>query len=247
MAFAFTRYKDQGAFHWAQMETRSLWKYNAFQAAAYELALRALGDVWGKTVVDIGAGDGALSSLIVRKGAKVTVVDNQQAGLDLARNMLEQRGLSAAFIKGDAGATMLPDGFADAVMCSELIEHLDRPESLVAEAHRILKPGGVFIVTTPHKLGEIPMSQFHVHEFFPTELKELVATKFSDVTVLESHHIFWFSFYGYRFPMLHRLQIGKPIVNMMALWFGINPFLADDSKRGKRDYYSQLTMRAVKA
>ncbi len=247
MAFAFTRYKDQGAFHWAQMETRSLWKYNAYQAAAYELALNALGDVRGKTVVDIGAGDGALSSLIVRKGANVTVVDNQQAGLDVAKKMIEQRGLSATFVQGDAGHTTLPDGFADAVMCSELIEHLDHPESLVAEAYRILKPGGAFVVTTPHKLGEIPMSQFHVHEFFPTELKELVATTFSDVTVLESHHVFWFSFYGYRFPMLRRLQIGKPIVNMLALWFRFNPFLYDASTRGKRDYYAQLTLRATKA
>ncbi len=229
------------------METRSLWRYNAFQAACYKLGLEALGDVRGKTVVDIGAGDGALSSQIVKRGANVTVIDNQQAGLDLAEKMLQQRGLTARFIKGDAGATTLPDNFADAVMCSELIEHLDRPESLVAEAFRILKPGGVFVVTTPHKLGEIPMSQFHVHEFFPTELRDLVAAKFSDVTVKESHHIFWFSFYGYRFPMLRRLQLGKPIINMMALWFGFNPFLYDASKRCKRDYYSQLTLRAVKA
>src|SRR4051812_6368406 len=111
MAFAFTRYADKGAFHWAQMETRSLWRYNAFQAACYKLGLEALGDVTGKTVVDIGAGDGALSSQIVKKGASVTVIDNQQAGLDLAEKMLTQRGLSARFIKGDAGATTLPDQF----------------------------------------------------------------------------------------------------------------------------------------
>lgn len=246
MAFAFTRYADQGAVHWAQMETWSLYRYNAFQAACYSHALRALGDIAGKTVIDIGAGDGAFSSLIARKGANVTVVDNQDAGLTIAKKMFAERGLKAEFVKGEADSVPLPDGCADAVMCSELIEHLDDPRAFLREAKRLLKPGGTLVVTTPHRLGEIPMSHFHVHEFYPSELRDLVATEFRDVQVTESHHVFWFAFYGYRFPSLRRLQLGKYVINMMTLWFRCNPFLRDASKRGKRDYYSQLTLRAVK-
>jgi len=246
MSFSFTRYADQGAFHWAQMETRSLYHFNAFQDACYKRALRELGDIRGKHVVDIGAGDGAFSSLLARSGARVTVVDNQQAGLDVAQKMFGLRKLTADFILGDAGKVPLPDASADAVTCIELIEHLDHPEELMKEAKRILKPGGVFIVTTPHRLGEIPMSHFHVHEFYPTELKALAEPFFTDVQVIESHHIFWFAFYGYRFKALRRIQIGKYIINMMTLWFRSNPFSRDGSKREKRDYFTQLTLRARK-
>jgi 2-polyprenyl-3-methyl-5-hydroxy-6-metoxy-1,4-benzoquinol methylase len=43
----------------------------------------------------------------------------------------------------------LPDGSADVVSCLAVIEHVERPDVLAAEAHRVLRPGGVLVVTTP--------------------------------------------------------------------------------------------------
>ena len=43
----------------------------------------------------------------------------------------------------------LPDSSVDVVSCLAVIEHVDRPDVLAAEAQRILRPGGVFVVTTP--------------------------------------------------------------------------------------------------
>ena len=43
----------------------------------------------------------------------------------------------------------LPDASADVVTCLAVIEHVDRPDVLAAEARRILRPGGVLVVTTP--------------------------------------------------------------------------------------------------
>ena len=43
----------------------------------------------------------------------------------------------------------LPDASVDVVSCLAVIEHVDRPDVLVAEAQRILRPGGVLVVTTP--------------------------------------------------------------------------------------------------
>ena len=245
MADVFTKYRDRGAMHWKELKTRSIFKFNAHQKARYDISLEELGDINGKTVVDIGAGDGALTSMIVRAGAKVIAVDNEQDGLDLAKKIFESEGLSAEFVLGDAENVPLPDSSCDAVMSSDIIEHLDNPEKHLAEAARILRPGGVIVVTTPYRISEEP-GPFHVHEFFPGELRELAAKYFAHVAIRETHHLFWYTLYNYRFRIFRRHQIGKYFTNMLALWFRSNPFLRDSSDRRKRDFYSQITLRGKK-
>jgi SAM-dependent methyltransferase len=53
----------------------------------------------------------------------------------------------------DADATDLPiaDAVADAVTMLDIVEHLDRPEAALNEAHRVLRAGGVLIVSVPHR------------------------------------------------------------------------------------------------
>jgi 2-polyprenyl-3-methyl-5-hydroxy-6-metoxy-1,4-benzoquinol methylase len=49
----------------------------------------------------------------------------------------------------DAELPFPPDSF-DAVFCAEVIEHLLDPETMVRECHRVLRPSGIFFVTTPY-------------------------------------------------------------------------------------------------
>lgn len=231
--------------HWREMTSRSLAVFNAHQQARYDLILESIGDIAGKSVCDLGSGDGALSSLLAKNGAILTAVDNEPAGLKLAESIFNEEGISATFVLGSVEQIPLPDSAFDIVVSCDVIEHLDHYDKHVAEAARILRPGGVFAVTTPYRICETP-APFHTHEFYPSELVALAKPHFKEVTLRETHHMFWNSVYNYHPKLFRRLPIGKYLVNIMTLWFGINPFMKDSSDRKKRDYYTHLVMRCVK-
>ena len=54
-------------------------------------------------------------------------------------------------LEGDATSLPVPDGCADVVLFLDVLEHLGDPRCAVAEAHRVLRPGGVVVVSVPHR------------------------------------------------------------------------------------------------
>jgi hypothetical protein len=54
----------------------------------------------------------------------------------------------------------------------------------VSEIHRVLKPGGKFLCTTPNKKMSLSRNPWHIREYYPQELKDLLLVNFSDVETL---------------------------------------------------------------
>jgi SAM-dependent methyltransferase len=105
--------------------------------------LESLGDVRGMRLLDIASGTGHFAAQAARRGADVT-------GIDLAANMValaRERVPAARFHEGDAEALPFEDELFDAVACGFGLLHLERPGRGVAEAARVLKPGGRLAVT----------------------------------------------------------------------------------------------------
>jgi SAM-dependent methyltransferase len=88
-------------------------------------------------VVDLGAGTGKFSQLLLRTGADVIAVEP----VDAMRAQLQQSlpGLSA--LAGTAQSMPLEDGSVDAVVCAQAFHWFANPEAL-QEIHRVLRPGG---------------------------------------------------------------------------------------------------------
>ncbi len=101
--------------------------------------LFARGDV--QRVLDVPAGQGAFAARCAAKGLKAyagDVVDHSD-------------GPGVTRVKVDLNQRMpFDDASFDAVVCIEGIEHLERPFDFVRECRRVLRPGGVLVMTTPN-------------------------------------------------------------------------------------------------
>ena len=111
--------------------------------------LDALGNVGGKSAIDIGCGEGRFSRLLSKLGASVTGVDLTEALIARARAM----STGEAYILGDAENLndVESDSFDLAVSYIVLVDLLDYC-SAIGGAYRVLRPGGRFVVCNIHPM-----------------------------------------------------------------------------------------------
>jgi SAM-dependent methyltransferase len=100
-----------------------------------------LGDLRGRTAVDLPAGDGRSSWRLARAGANVLA-------LDLFPEFMRAPGVECR--RAEMGRPLpLEDGCADLLLCQEGIEHVGDPLGLLEEFNRVLRAGGTLAITTP--------------------------------------------------------------------------------------------------
>jgi SAM-dependent methyltransferase len=96
----------------------------------------------GRKVLEVGCGAGVDLVRFARGGADVTGVDLAQSAVDLARANFQQQGLAGEFRVADAERLPFPDNAFDLVYAHGVVQYTANPARLVAECHRVLKPGG---------------------------------------------------------------------------------------------------------
>ena len=114
-----------------------------------------LGDGPFELFVDLGTGTGRILELFAPRAKKALGFDLNHDMLAYARMKLERAGLSQAQVRhGDLYNIPLPDGTADAVVVHQVLHFLDDPAAAIAEAARLLAPGGKLLVVdfAPHEL-----------------------------------------------------------------------------------------------
>lgn len=108
-----------------------------------------LGDLRGRTVLDIGCGTGRLALALARRhGAKVTGLDPSPEMLSVAR----RKDPSGAWVLGHAESLPFADGAFQRAVSSLVVHHLDRPAAF-PEVHRVLEPGGQLVISTADPVG----------------------------------------------------------------------------------------------
>jgi SAM-dependent methyltransferase len=145
-----------------------------------------------KTVLDVGCGAGYGAAEMARSAAMVAAVDPSAEAIAYARENYTAPNLRFLL----AGATALPfrDFVFDLVVAFEVIEHVADWPKLLAEARRVLKPGGQVAVSTPNRAyyeaarGPSGPNPFHTREFTFGEFEAALREYFPEVALFVQNH-----------------------------------------------------------
>jgi ubiquinone/menaquinone biosynthesis C-methylase UbiE len=115
-------------------------------ALEQQLLFELLGSVAGKTVLDVGCGDGALASELARRGAIVTGLDADPAMIAAARRRTEIEGTQLRLIDGQAERLPFDNAAFECVVAVTVLCFVRDAERAVAEMARVLKPSGLVVI-----------------------------------------------------------------------------------------------------
>ena len=142
-------------------------------------------------VIDFGCGTGVLSVELARWASRVTAIDRSLVALDAARERARREGReNITFVEADLHALPKSLGGKDLVVISQSLHHVEHPERVLAEAARVLKPGGRLVVMElmPHDQQWVTARLGHHHLGFEpaTLVAAMTAAGFSDLQLTPS-------------------------------------------------------------
>jgi ArsR family transcriptional regulator len=200
-AAAAERYFASHAGQWDAL--RSLHVAESEVEAAIARALQ--GEPIGR-LVDIGTGTGRMIELFGPGATQSLGIDRSPEMLRLARVKLAEAGLQSVELRqGDMYALPLAAGSAETVILHQVLHYAQNPAAAVAEAARLLVPGGRLLVVdfAPHELEELRSRDAHVR------------LGFADESVLR-----YFAEAGLEGRVVEHLEGGELTV---TLWIGVQP------------------------
>ena len=115
-------------------------------------------------MVDLGTGSGRMLTLLAGKARMAVGLDLSQNMLNIARSNVARAGLDKVELRhGDIFATRLPGQSADLVLVHQVLHYLADPAAAVAEASRIVAPGGRVLIVdfAPHTLEHLREEHQH--------------------------------------------------------------------------------------
>jgi ubiquinone/menaquinone biosynthesis C-methylase UbiE/biotin operon repressor len=94
-------------------------------------------------IADLGAGEGTISQLMAQRARKVIAIDNSEKMVEFGAELARKHGIgNLEYRLGDIEDVPIRSSSVDLAFLSQALHHAPHPEKAIAEAHRILKPGG---------------------------------------------------------------------------------------------------------
>jgi ubiquinone/menaquinone biosynthesis C-methylase UbiE len=155
---------ERAAASWDQfVETKS--DYHRWKLHGPAL-LRAVGDVEGSRVLDLGCGQGWFSRQLARRGARVTGLDWSPSMIAIARERERRHPLGVGYVCADATSIgkRWPARSFDLVAACMSLQDMPRPDRALRGAARVLKPRGRVVVSVLHPVNTAPEAHWTTRE-----------------------------------------------------------------------------------
>jgi len=115
---------------------------------------------------------------------------SEHIGIDFTRIAVQRSFLGGPDVVGDVGRLPFASESFDSVLCTQVLEHIPNPEQVMNEFHRVLRPGGTLIVTTPQTWG-LHGEPYDYYRYTRCGLAYLARSAGFEVVRLQSRGGFW--------------------------------------------------------
>ncbi len=129
-------------------------------------------------VLEVGCGEGRGIDLIIDKCKSYTAIDKIEPVID----QLRKKYPFGKFLSGNIPPlTQFSNNSFDRIFSFQVIEHIEDDHLFLSEINRILKPGGIALITTPNRPRSLSRNPWHTREYTAQELTDLAKKYFSSV------------------------------------------------------------------
>jgi SAM-dependent methyltransferase len=135
----------------------------------------------GREVLDAGCGEGFGTVLLAETARRVLGIDYAEMAVAAARTAHRRPNLEFRRLEVE-GVPALGTHF-DLVTNFQVIEHLADPARFLIAVRSVLRPDGMFLLTTPNRLTSASDNPYHLREYSAPELDALLRTVFPEVTL----------------------------------------------------------------
>lgn len=118
-------------------------------------------------LLDIGCGGGVLAEEFARMGCQVIGIDSSSKSIAVAQAHADESALSIRYLVGSGTDLPLDPESFEAVSCCDVLEHTNEWRGVIAEASRVLSPGGLFFFDTINRTAESRIQFIFGLQVFP--------------------------------------------------------------------------------
>lgn len=129
-------------------------------------------------VLEVGCGEGRGVSILMQRAKNFTAVDKLA---DVVQELQAKYPAGKFMSMNIPPLQELKDNAYDSVVSFQVIEHIDDDVLFLKEISRVLKPGGVALITTPNRSMSLSRNPWHIREYLPEQLRTLAESMFRKV------------------------------------------------------------------
>ena len=141
------------------------------------IAYKEAAKIISGTVLEVGCGEGYGIMELAPKAEHYIAVDKYNT--DISDELNEANNIT--FIQSEVPPLKgIEDNSVDFVVTFQVIEHIEDDERFLQEIHRVLKPGGKVILTTPNVMMSLTRNPWHTREYTPEQMGEVLKSSFDN-------------------------------------------------------------------